>query len=110
MVGVGEDDAGIQVNLEVPGRDSFDCSVSADGHEYRRFDHAVRGMKQPGARARIGADGLDFEAECGHLVLFSRTGALPISFTFRRLPLKISVLVTIEINHAGCLFAFTTRS
>ncbi len=41
MVGVGEDDFGIEVIDEIAGRKTFDGALSANGHEDRGFDDAV---------------------------------------------------------------------
>ena len=43
--------------FELVGRHSLDGRLRADGHEYRRFDNAVRRDELPGPRAGLGAPG-----------------------------------------------------
>ncbi len=62
MVGVGEDDLGVEiVRCQVALHDAFDRGLRADRHEDGRFDDAVRGVNEAGARAGGGADGFEFE-------------------------------------------------
>ena len=61
MIGVGEYDLGIEFASQVPLHDPFDGGLRADRHEYGGLDDSVVGVKQAGARARMGTDGLDFE-------------------------------------------------
>ena len=62
VIGVGEDDLGVELAGQIALHDAFDRGLRADGHEDGRFDDAVRGVDQTGASAGVGADGLEFEA------------------------------------------------
>ena len=64
MIGVGKDDAGIELAGKIALQDAFDGSLSADGHENRRLDDAVIGVKEAGPGARCRTLGLDFELHC----------------------------------------------
>jgi hypothetical protein len=65
VVGIREDDFGVKIVDEIARRKAFDGTLGADGHEYRRFDSAVSGVKEASARAGLGAGGLDFKTETG---------------------------------------------
>ena len=65
VIGVGEDDLGVEVVNEVARGERLDGGLGADGHENRRFDDAVGGMEQAGARPCFGAGSLDFEVKRG---------------------------------------------
>ena len=68
MIGVGEDDLGVQLVGQVALGEAFDGGLRADRHEDRRLDGAVGGVEQAGARAGVGAFGLQFEV---HLLTVS---------------------------------------
>ena len=61
MVGIGQDDFGVEVVLEHFGRQRLDRTVGADGHEGRGLDDAVGRVQKAGAGARVRALGDDFE-------------------------------------------------
>jgi len=63
VVGIAEDDAGVQVGDKIPLRNSFDGGLRADGHEDGGFDGAVRGVEEAGPGAGVGTSGEDFEAQ-----------------------------------------------
>lgn len=63
MIGVGQDNPGVEFTAEVPLRDGLHARLCADGHEHRSFDHAMPGVKQPSARPRHRAFRLNFEAQ-----------------------------------------------
>jgi hypothetical protein len=63
MIGVPEDDLGVQLGNQVPRQDAFDGRLRADGHENRGFNDAVGGVEQPGPGSCFGAGGLEFESE-----------------------------------------------
>ena len=52
VIGVGQDDAGVEILREVALGEPFDGGLRADRHEDGRFDVAVRGVQQAGAGAR----------------------------------------------------------
>ena len=45
MVGVGEDNFRVEFRFQIALGESFDRGLCADGHEYRSFDNAMRGMQ-----------------------------------------------------------------
>lgn len=61
MIGVGENNFGIEFPGQIPLHDPFDGRLGADRHEYGGLDNSVVGVKQTGARARLGTNGLNFE-------------------------------------------------
>jgi hypothetical protein len=63
MIGVGEDYFGIEIVEEVAWGKTLDGALGTDGHEDRRFDCAVRRVKQAGPGARVWTNGLNFKAE-----------------------------------------------
>src|ERR1019366_9183813 len=67
VVGVGQQNGDAQIFGQVALGQAFDCGLRADGHEYRRFDDAVRRMEQSGAGAGVRAFGDDFEGDLGQL-------------------------------------------
>ena len=66
VIGVAEDDAAAQVFGQVALRQSFDRSLSADGHEHRCLDIAVGRTQHAGAGARDRALRLDLEGDLRH--------------------------------------------
>ena len=65
VVGVGKDDFGVKIVDEIARGKAFDRALGADGHEDGGFDGAMSGVQKAGARAAVGAGGLDFETERG---------------------------------------------
>ena len=63
VIGVGEQDADVEVVQQVALRQSLDGRLRADGHEDRGFDGAVRRVKDTGAGAGMRAGREDFEAQ-----------------------------------------------
>ena len=63
MVGVGEDDAGLEFVPEIALVQSFDGGLRADRHEDGRRDVAVRGVQDAGAGACDRAFGEEFEGD-----------------------------------------------
>lgn len=61
VIGVGQDDVGVEVARQVALWDAFDGCLRADRHEDWCFHHAVSGMEQARARARVGAFSLQLE-------------------------------------------------
>ena len=61
MIGIGQDDFGVEFAFQIALRNAFDRGLRAHRHEDRRLDDAVSGVQQPGARARVGALGLEFK-------------------------------------------------
>ena len=57
MIGIGQQDLDAEILGEVALGESFDRGLRADRHEYRRFDGAMRGVEQAGARAGLRALG-----------------------------------------------------
>src|SRR5690242_19084675 len=62
VIRVGQDDLSAEIVFEVALGNAFDRSLCANRHEDGGLDDSVRGVKQAGARARIRALGLEFEA------------------------------------------------
>ena len=58
VIGVGEDDFGVQLVGQIALHDALDGGLRADWHEHGGFDDAVRGVDEAGARAGVGALGL----------------------------------------------------
>ena len=63
VVGVAEDDAGVEVFPEVALGEAFDGGLGADGHEDGRRDVAVFGVQNAGAGAGFRAFGEEFEGD-----------------------------------------------
>src|SRR6266478_2525183 len=63
MIGVGEQNRGIEVLGEVALGEPFDRGLRADGHEHGRFDIAVSGMQHTGAGACDRTLGLNLEGD-----------------------------------------------
>src|SRR5205823_5251891 len=63
VIGVRQQDLDAQLFGEVALSEAFDGGLGADGHEYRRFDRAVRGVEPAGARAGLRALGEDLEGD-----------------------------------------------
>src|SRR5579863_367362 len=63
MIGIAEDDFGVQIPQQIPSQHALHRGLRAHGHEHRRLDIAVGGMKNPRPRARVGANRLKLEAE-----------------------------------------------
>ena len=61
MVGVAEDDAGLEIVPQIALAESFDGGLRADRHEDRGRDVAVRGVQDAGAGAGDRAFGEEFE-------------------------------------------------
>ncbi len=72
VIGVGENDPGIEIVLEIARGKRFHGRLGTHRHEDRRLDGAVRRMQETGASARFGTRGLYFESEPGHPGLFLR--------------------------------------
>jgi hypothetical protein len=68
VVGIREDDPGVELGFDVAREDSFECGLGADGHEYGGFDDAVSGVDESGTRTGGGAGGLEFEVHWKFLV------------------------------------------
>ena len=66
VIGVGQDDACAQVFGEIAFAEPLDGSLRAHRHEDRRFDGAVGGVQEPGARPRVRALGHHFEGDFRH--------------------------------------------
>ena len=67
MIGVAQDDLGVQVVQQIARQDAFDGRLRADGHEHRSLDVAMRGVQNAGARA--GYRGRSPEARIGTQIL-----------------------------------------
>lgn len=65
MIGIGENDPGVEIISELARRETFDGSLSSNRHEYGSFDCAVGGMQQTGACASVRTRGLNFKAKGG---------------------------------------------
>ena len=63
MVGVAEDDAGLEFVPEVALVEAFDRGLRADGHEDGGRDIAMRGVQNAGAGAGLRAFGEEFEGD-----------------------------------------------
>ena len=63
VVGIRENDFGVEIFFELPGHQAFDRRLGADGHEYGGFDDAVGGMEQAGAGTGLGTLGLEFKPQ-----------------------------------------------
>ncbi len=58
VIGVRQDDFGVQLAGQIALHDAFDGGLGADGHEDRGFDDAVGGVDASSARASVGALGV----------------------------------------------------
>ena len=65
VVGIGQQDGDAKILGQIALGKAFDGGLGADGHEYRRFDGAVRRMEQSGAGTGMRAFGDDFEGDLG---------------------------------------------
>jgi hypothetical protein len=65
MIGVAQDDFGVEIVDQLSGGEAFYSSLRPDGHEYGSFDCAMSGVQQTGTRTRMRADGLNLESESG---------------------------------------------
>ena len=63
MVGVAEDDLGIEIADQIAGEDALHCGLSTDRHEHRGLDVAVSCVEHSRARAGLGTDCLKLKAE-----------------------------------------------
>ena len=63
MVGVAEDDAGLEIIPEIALGEAFDGRLGADRHEDGRGDVAVLGVENAGAGARYRAFGEEFKGD-----------------------------------------------
>ena len=63
MIGVAEEDAGVEIVGQVALRESLDGGLGADRHEDRRLDIPVRRVQYSGAGARDRALGLNLEGD-----------------------------------------------
>ena len=72
VIGVGQDDLGVEFVGQVALQNAFDGGLRAHRHEDRRFDDAVRGVEQSGARAGVGALGLQLKT---HYLTVARSEA-----------------------------------
>jgi hypothetical protein len=61
VVGVRQNDFGVQIVDEIARCQALDGALGADGHEYRRLNYAMRGVQQSGTRAGLRAGCLYFE-------------------------------------------------
>ena len=61
VIGVGQDDLGIEFVCQIALHDAFDGGLRAHRHEDGSFDDAVRGVDAAGARAGVGALGDEFK-------------------------------------------------
>ncbi len=71
MIGIAQDDLGIQFISQHARRQALDGALRADRHEDRGFNGTVCGVEEPGACAGGRTSGLDFKAECGGQELLS---------------------------------------
>ena len=71
MIGIGQDDARVQVLEQLARRHAFYGALRADRHEHGRFYGAVLGVQQPGARACVGTGSLNLKVQ--NLLLQSGT-------------------------------------
>src|SRR6202012_5197728 len=76
MIGVGQDDTGVELILEIPRRERLHSALCADRHEDGCLDGPVGGVKETGASAGLGTNGLYFETNSlhGSKSSFSRGG------------------------------------
>ena len=58
-----ENDFGVEIVDQIARKNAFDGRLSADGHENRSLDIAMRGVENARAGAGSGADGLKLESE-----------------------------------------------
>ncbi len=63
MIGVAENDLGIQIPHQIPGENALNRRLRAHGHEHRGLDIAMRGVQNPRPRARLRANRLKLEAK-----------------------------------------------
>ena len=61
VVGVAQDDVGLDVVGEQVGPDGFDGALGSDGHKNRGRNRPVGGVEQPAARRRMGVFCVDFK-------------------------------------------------
>ena len=61
MIGIGQNDFGVQLAGQIALGDALDGGLRADGHEHRCFYSAVRGVNQARTSPGMPALGLEFE-------------------------------------------------
>ena len=63
MIGVAEDDLGVEVVDQIPRQQAFDGGLRTDRHEDWRFDVAMRGVQNPRPRPRVRTGSLNFKTQ-----------------------------------------------
>jgi hypothetical protein len=63
VIGIGQDDAGLEVIEEVVLVESLDGCLGADWHKYGRRDIAMFGVQDACAGTSLGAFGEEFEGD-----------------------------------------------
>jgi len=63
MIGVAENDLGVEVADQIPRQQAFDGGLGPDWHEDGRFDVAMSGMQNPRPRPGMWTGGLNFKTE-----------------------------------------------
>jgi hypothetical protein len=58
VIGIAQDNLGVEIVQQIAREDAFDSPLGADRHEDGRLYVAVRGVEDAGARTCFGADGL----------------------------------------------------
>src|SRR3954453_19582551 len=84
MIGIGQDNARIQILEQVARRHTLYGALRADRHEHRRLYRSVRGVQQPRAGAGVRAGGLNLEVQT--LLLQSRSCRACSVFCWLRWP------------------------
>src|SRR5438876_7688656 len=79
MIGIAEDDPGIQLVGQIALGESLDGALCSDRHEYGRFDIAMRCMQHPRAGAGNWAFGVDIEGDPGHWLILCKHASLGLS-------------------------------
>jgi len=63
MIGVAENDLGVEVVDQIPRQQAFDGGLRTDRHEDGRFDVAMRGVQNASPRPGMRTGGLNFKTE-----------------------------------------------
>mgnify|MGYP003353705368 CR=1 FL=1 len=69
MIGVTQDDFGVEVVRQVTRQQTLDGGLRPNGHEDGGFNRAMRRVEEARARSGNGASGLDLKRYGGHWYL-----------------------------------------
>jgi hypothetical protein len=89
MIGVTQDDLGIEIAQQIPLQNALNRGLRAHRHKHRRLDLAMSGVQNPGPRAGLGADCLKLEAEHSASYCISRYSS--------SLKIRLSISISLAI-------------